>query len=65
MGSQEWVDTAIGRVLNLFRFKQFIDSRWYTVGSSCKSLIASLCVGLKGLVGIFGKYPRPQPCGVA
>ena len=44
-------------ILTLLRFKKFTDSRWTTVGDSCRSLVAALHVGLDGLV----KTARQDP----
>jgi hypothetical protein len=51
---QERIATAM---LAVFRFKQFTDSRWITVGDSCRSLMASLALGLQGLV----EFIRAEP----
>ena len=44
-------------LLYVLRFKKFTDSRWCTVGDSCRSLVASLCLGLQGLA----KVTRSDP----
>lgn len=43
-------EKVIGAMLSVFRFKKFTDSRWLTIGDSCRSLTAALHLGLAGLV---------------
>lgn len=52
---QEKVTTCL---LAVFRFKQFTDSRWVTIGCSCRSLVASLLLGLGPLVDRVRKDPK-------
>ena len=57
--SREDLTEAIsGVILTLLRFKKFTDSRWTTVGDSCRSLVAALHVGLDGLVRTARKDPE-------
>jgi hypothetical protein len=44
-------------MLAVFRFKQFTNSRWITIGDSCRSLMASMALGLQGLV----EFIRSEP----
>ena len=37
-------------VISVWRFKKFTDSRWCTLAESCRSLVASLLLGLSTLV---------------
>ena len=51
----ERISTAI---LHIFRFRKFTTGRWLTVGESCRTLTAALCVGLAGLVDLIRKSPK-------
>ena len=51
----ERVSTAM---LHVFRFRKFTAGRWLTVGESCRTLTAALCVGLDGLVHLARKNPK-------
>ena len=44
-------------MLGVFRFRPFTTSRWITVGDSSRSLVASLCLGLQGLVHMIRQSP--------
>ena len=46
-----------GVALYIWRFKQFTESRWTTVGDSCRTLCAAISMGLFGLL----TYIRAQP----
>ena len=50
-------ETIAAAMLAVFRFKQFTDSRWITVGDSCRSLMASMALGLQGLVDFIRAKP--------
>lgn len=39
-----------GAILHVWRWKQFNESRWCTIGASCRALVASLAVGLEAVV---------------
>ena len=56
------VDGLIERVstlmMTVLQFQKFSDSRWCTLGASCRSLTAALCVGLRGLVDAVRADPR-------
>lgn len=41
------IKTICGCMLSVFRFRKFTDSRWLTLGDSCRGLVASLCLGLR------------------
>jgi hypothetical protein len=47
-----------GVLLYIFRWRQFTDSRWVTIGPSCRALLGSLCVGLEKLVLITRADPK-------
>ena len=44
-------------MLSVFKFKKFTDSRWITLGECCRSLVASVSLGMQGLV----KHIRDLP----
>ena len=44
-------------MLSVFKFKKFTDSRWITLGECCRSLVASVSLGMQGLV----KHIRDRP----
>ena len=54
--------SLVGRVAALImavlRFRKFAESRWCTVGDSCRSLLAAMSVGLDGLVEVVRADPR-------
>ena len=56
----QFLQTVSGCMLSVFSFKQFTDSRWCTAGASCKSLVASMCVGLGGFVKLTRSDPKGQ-----
>lgn len=39
-------------ILYLWRWRKFVETRWVTIGPSCRALVASLCVGLEEVVAI-------------
>ena len=51
------VEELCATLLGVFRFREHTDSRWLTVGSGCRRLVASVCVGLTGLVGLVRESP--------
>ena len=53
-----FMDSIRAALLSVFRFKSFTDSRWVTVGEACRSLVASLSLGLMGLVQMIRKDPK-------
>jgi hypothetical protein len=56
-GNAELIERVSSALLHLFRFQKFTDSRWLTVGSSCRTIMASLCVGLHRLVATVRNDP--------
>ena len=54
----DFMDTIKMCMLSVFRFQRFTDSRWITIGESCRSLVASLALGLSGLVHLVRADPR-------
>ena len=48
--SESLFDRITSCVLAVWRFRAFTDSRWCTVGDSCRSLVAALCLGLEPLM---------------
>ena len=44
------METVSSALLGVWHFKRFSDSRWITVGCSCRTLVASLLTGLESLV---------------
>lgn len=43
--------TIFGCLLHVFKFRKFSDSRWLTIGDSCKTLACSLHLGIDNLIG--------------
>ena len=52
-----WDRVAVA-ILHVMRFRKFADSRWVTVGRSCRSVVASLLLGLDDLIDMV----RSNPC---
>lgn len=46
---------AVGQIVDIvmavFTFRSFTDSRWCTIGGACRTLIASLSLGLENVIG--------------
>lgn len=55
--SEDLVAKVSSAMVALFRFRKFSDSRWCTVGDSCRTLTAALCCGLGGLVALVRSSP--------
>lgn len=51
-GDPELVRRVSSALLGVFRFQRFTDSRWCSIGLSCRALVASLLLGLGRLVEI-------------
>ena len=51
-GKEGLIEQISSLLLSVFRFKQFTDSRWVTIGNCCRSVVASLSLGLQGLVSL-------------
>eukprot|EP00974_Lingulodinium_polyedra_P074557 7225347-Lingulodinium_polyedra.AAC.1 len=45
-------DELVELILGAYHFHTCTDSRWVSVGASCASLVAALCLGLDKLVEI-------------
>lgn len=72
----DFIETLSGAVLSLWEFRPFSESRWITVGLSCRTMVASLLSGLKSLVSYirndtkssdfhihgFGRLDKPDAC---
>ena len=43
-------EELVGAIMGIWNFRPFSDSRWITVGLSCRSLVAGLLTGLPSLV---------------
>ena len=52
-----WEAIASG-LMSVWRFARFTESRWLTVGSSCRSLVAGILTGIESLVHFIYKNPR-------
>ena len=47
-----------GAALYVFRFKRFTESRWTTIGDSCRTLCASIAFGIQGLLVYIRRQPK-------
>ena len=56
-GRHDLVQKVSACMLGVFQFRTFTTSRWITVGDSSRSLVASLCLGLQGLVHMIRQSP--------
>ena len=54
----DFVEKVTACMLSVFRFQRFTDSRWCTIGDSCRSIVASLALGLGGLVESIRSDPK-------
>jgi hypothetical protein len=45
-------------VLYMLKWQQFSESRWATVGTSCRNLVRSLCIGLEEIVSLARANPQ-------
>eukprot|EP00972_Heterocapsa_arctica_P058615 8644479-Heterocapsa_arctica.AAC.1 len=52
------MDAVSSALLGLWHFKKFTDSRWITVGCSCRTLVAGLLTGLDSLVAFIRRAPE-------
>ena len=58
---KDWhdIDMKLSKtLLYIFKFRMFTESRWCTAGPACRALVASLAVGLGGLVDLIRKNPK-------
>jgi hypothetical protein len=51
------METLSSALLGVWHFKKFSDSRWVTVGCSCRTLVASFLTGLESLVAFIREAP--------
>ena len=56
-GSEGLLENVSSCMVCVFRFRKFSDSRWITVGQGCRSLLAGLGVGLRGLASVIRQSP--------
>lgn len=54
------IEQVSGCLLFVFKWKQFCDSRWMTIGSVARSVIASVALGIEALVGMILKSDSSQ-----
>ena len=57
-GNEELEENLSRMILYLLKLKRFTESRWCTIGPSCRALVACLACGLEFLVAIARKDPR-------
>ena len=50
MGDQDLAEAIAGALMSVWKIRRFSESRWLTIGSSCRILIAGLATGLDDLV---------------
>ena len=46
VGDQDLVEAISGALMSVWKIRRFSESRWLTIGSSCRVLIAGLVTGL-------------------
>ena len=63
VGEQELTETICATLLSLWKFRKFTESRWLTVGTRCRVLMAGLATGLDDLVQSIQKECRAEPEG--
>ena len=54
----DFMEKLTACMMSVFRFQRFTDSRWCTIGESCRSLVAGLAIGLEGLVDTVRGDPK-------
>ena len=54
----EAFDKVYNLVLYMLKWQQFSESRWATVGASCRNLVRSLCIGLEEIVALARANPE-------
>jgi len=57
-GTEDLVGKVSFALLSLWRFEKFSESRWVTVGASCRSLVAGLLTGLPSLIATIRQDPK-------
>ena len=62
LSQADWLEQVSVALLGVWRFQRFTESRWCTVGSSCRALTSALLLGYMNLLhymrekGILGEY---------
>ncbi len=51
-GKPGFAEDMVETILAVFTFTQFTDSRWVTVGRSCRTFLAAHALGLRDLIGL-------------
>ena len=51
-GKPDVLEKVAAVVVYMFKWRKFSDTRWCTIGTSCRDLLRSLCVGLEQLAAI-------------
>ena len=46
VGEQDLLETLAATVTAAWRFRQFTESRWLTVGTSCRAMVLGVLTGL-------------------
>ena len=49
---------AVSSIAHLMRFQKFADSRWFSMGTSCRGLVCALLVGLDEVVKMARELPQ-------
>jgi hypothetical protein len=57
-GDDDLFDRVTGVIMHVWRFRKFSDSRWLTMGESCRTLVGALYLGLADLVAVVRKEPK-------
>ena len=57
-GSEGLQERVIRAIVSVLRFRKFTDSRWLTVGESCRRLITGQLLGLSALVDVIRRTPH-------
>lgn len=52
------LETLSGALLHLWRFRTFSDSRWMTIGETCRALAAALLTGVDDLIAAVRAMPN-------
>lgn len=62
MNEESWLEKVSVSLLALWRFRSFTQSRWCTVGTSCRAVMSAVCTGYVDLLkfmhkrGVLGEY---------
>ena len=57
-GANDLMGRLIVGLLQVMRFEKYSDSRWLTVGGTCRALTAALLLGIDSLVGCIRADPK-------